>query len=229
MGVGLVALQVAEKKRRKSKRASEKTDVWLDEPVAAPVSAPVLTEAAVFRESPRRTSFDISSYDKEAWRRLVESDADLLHLTSILAEYGEHYVDELAKCYLAGVNDKTRVPAIVESIIAAAKRQASRRTRSRPMVDQQSLASAAASSQNDQPNDRFSNDASRVATGRAKVDVPLNEALNEPSVSVVNGETSVDPTQPSQRRRSTTITSADADLAELIRKFAPDSTFLLKK
>lgn len=120
MGVGLVSLMIAEEKRRrpkiKSALSAEKPESCQEEPLVTPSGAPVL-------EPSRRSSGGNFSYDKNAWRLLVENDADIAQLTSILAEYGDHFVDELAECYLAGTDDKTRLPAIIESIIAGAKRQ----------------------------------------------------------------------------------------------------------
>jgi hypothetical protein len=58
-------------------------------------------------------------YDREAWRRIVEGDADLARVVSVLADYGDQYVDELAKEYLA-VGDKRRLPEIVDGIIGRA-------------------------------------------------------------------------------------------------------------
>jgi hypothetical protein len=231
MGVGLISLLVAEEKRRQAKSEStlsaKKPEIWEEETVMAHGGAPVLE--VVRRNSPRRSSVKNSSYDKDAWRRLVESDSDIADVTSILAEYGEHLVDELARRYLAGVDDKTRLFTIIQSIIAETKIQPSSRAVSGPKVDRHSLASVA-SLYNDQPNDWSLEDASKVETGPpANEEVSADGVVDKPSIDVVTEEAYVDPSKPSQKRQSSRITSADGQLAELISKFAPDSTFLLKK
>ena len=70
-------------------------------------------EPVVSREPPKPTSPPAVSYDRQAWRQLVESDVDLARITSVLADYGQQYVDELASEYLADI-DKQRLPDIVE-------------------------------------------------------------------------------------------------------------------
>jgi hypothetical protein len=229
MGVGLIALQVAEQNRRRARSSpaliAEGADMRQDEPTAVPEPAPVTKEAA------RRTGLSVPSYDKEAWRRLVENDSELLRLTSILADYGEQYVDELAKDYLAAA-DKVRLPAIVDRIIATAKRNAGLR-KMRPEVDRQSPISMgkpiAASSQNDPPHDRIAGDASKERKSGIGIAVRLrNDVAEETSGSAIAKETFANPPEPPQVRRNITVTSADDDLAEMIRKFTPDSTFLRK-
>ncbi len=184
MGVGLVSLLVAEEKRRRTKTASalsaKKPEICQEEPLVTPAEASVLE--TVRRDSPCRSSGGNFSHDKIAWRLLVESDADIAHLTSILAEYGEHFVDELAQCYLAGIDDKTRLPGIIENIIAGAKRQTSSRTMSGRKVDRHSLASET-SSQNDQPSDWFITNVPKVGTGPpANEEASANKVVNEPSI-----------------------------------------------
>lgn len=227
MGVGLVLLQVAEQNRRRASSAialsAERYDMRQEEPPVVPEPAPVLSEDAI-----RRTSLSVQSYDREAWRRLVENDPDLLRLTSILAEYGQQYVDELAESYLVAI-DKNRLPAIIEGIIATAKRNDGPGKLSGQEGDPQSLTSKGelivASSKNASQYDRFPTGASTVDTRlQPRVDDPFNDAADEPSVSPVVGETFVDPPLPSQERPNSSITSADDGLAEMIKKFA-NSTF----
>jgi hypothetical protein len=100
MGFGLLSLQVAEQNRRRARSAIALTSIpgiRPNEPTVAHEPAPVPT-----KDVTHRTSLNALSYDREAWRRSVESDYDLLRLASILVDYGEQYVDELAKDYLAG-------------------------------------------------------------------------------------------------------------------------------
>ncbi|CAN7415886.1 hypothetical protein LJR220_003732 [Bradyrhizobium sp. LjRoot220] len=111
MGVGLLSLLVAENNRKRASAAAQSGE-RADEPMAA---APAVPEPKPAR------AHEASSYDRQAWRRLVESDADLARVTSVLADYGQQYVDELAGEYLAET-DKDRLPAIVDGIVARASK-----------------------------------------------------------------------------------------------------------
>lgn len=145
MGVGLVSLQVPKQNRRRVPRAAsaERLEMPLravarpraEEPVIrrepALAPAPEVAQTADLA-SPRfdgsalaRSVAAISvsakpSYDKEAWHHLIEHDPDLAQLASVLADYGQPYVDELAMRYLAAP-DKSRLGAIVDGIVANAR------------------------------------------------------------------------------------------------------------
>ena len=145
MGVGLVSLQVPKQNRRRVPRAAsaERLEMPLravarpraEEPVIrrepALAPAPEVAQTADLA-SPRfdgsalaRSVAAISvsakpSYDKEAWHHLIEQDPDLAQLASVLADYGQPYVDELAMRYLAAP-DKSRLGAIVDGIVANAR------------------------------------------------------------------------------------------------------------
>ena len=127
MGVGLIALQVAERRRHQADVAPAAATGFAPPVVGAGLRPPVFEPVAQHGASPRlprQMSWPATSsdppYDREAWRRLVESDADLAGLANVLADYGPQYVDELAASYLA-VPDKSRLGAIVDGIIARAR------------------------------------------------------------------------------------------------------------
>ena len=61
------------------------------------------------------------SYDRQEWRALLSSDADISRLAKVLESYGQKYVDEFAAAYLA-LNDKDYLPAILRNIVASASR-----------------------------------------------------------------------------------------------------------
>ncbi|MHC2338065.1 hypothetical protein [Bradyrhizobium sp. USDA 4454] len=129
MGIGLISLQVAERRRREA-----------DDPVLAgaggfnpprlsaglqpPTLAPVTGQDTGPQRQPRRVAWPDhqgdAPYDRQTWRRLVESDPDLAQLAKVLADYGPQYVDELAASYL-DAPDKSRLGAIVDGIIARAR------------------------------------------------------------------------------------------------------------
>ena len=126
MGVGLIALQVAERGRRRADFAVA-TPPGLDRALKSPGLQPPKFEPVgdfVPTRQARRVAWPAKSsgdpYDKEAWRLLVERDPDLARLVHVLADYGPQYVDELAISYLA-VPDKSRLGTIVDGIIARAR------------------------------------------------------------------------------------------------------------
>lgn len=129
MGVGLIALQVAERGRRPADAAvpaaaSGFTPPHLSDGLQPPTLQPVPGENAGPQRPPRRPAGpdknNDAPYDREAWRRLVESDPDLAQIADVLADYGPQYVDELAGSYLPAP-DKNRLGAIVDGIIARAR------------------------------------------------------------------------------------------------------------
>ncbi|MGY4575457.1 hypothetical protein [Bradyrhizobium sp. USDA 3256] len=133
MGVGLIALQVDERRRRPADAAvpagaSGFTPPRLSDGLQPPTRDPIAGQDTGQRQ-PRRVAwpdqkgdaaYDRETYDGEAWRRLVESDPDLAQIANVLADYGPQYVDELAVSYLAAP-DKGRLGAIVDGIIARAR------------------------------------------------------------------------------------------------------------
>jgi len=117
MGVGLLSLLVAENKRKRASHTVA-SGARADQPIAEPAPLPQSLQL-VDRDAAKEINSPACSYDRQAWRRLVESDADLARVTSVLADYGQQYVDELAKEYLADI-DKRRLPEIVDGIIGRA-------------------------------------------------------------------------------------------------------------
>lgn len=127
MGVGLIALQVAERRRSPADdtapAAAGFTPPRLSAGLRPPTLDPVTGQDAGPQRQPRRVAWPDKNgapYDREAWRRLVESDPDLAQIAHVLVDYGPQYVDELAASYLAGP-DKSRLGAIVDGIIARAR------------------------------------------------------------------------------------------------------------
>ncbi|MCP3419502.1 hypothetical protein NLM16_35890 [Bradyrhizobium brasilense] len=132
MGVGLIALQVDERRRRPADAAvpagaSGFTPPRLSDGLQPPTLDPIAGQDTGQRQ-PRRVAwpdkkgdaaYGRETYDREAWRRLVDSDPDLAQIANVLADYGPQYVDELAASYLAAP-DKGRLAAIVDGIIARA-------------------------------------------------------------------------------------------------------------
>ncbi|MCC8938983.1 hypothetical protein H8A99_21520, partial [Bradyrhizobium sp. Arg68] len=131
MGVGLIALQVAERRRLGAEAAvagaggadftPRLVGAGLQPPTLAQDASQDAFQDTASSQQPRRSEKRSGApYDREAWRRLVESDPDLAGLAKVLADYGPQYVDELATSYLAAP-DKNRLGAIVDGIIARAR------------------------------------------------------------------------------------------------------------
>jgi hypothetical protein len=262
MGVGLVALQLAERSRRRAGIApTPAAAAATSETPAAEFAMPRAAEAVVFSE-PRpipapeiaqraaadKSSYDKqASYDKEAWGRLVEGDSDLAQLAAVLADYGQQYVDEFASSYLEAP-DKTRIAAIVDGIVARARRPEPAQPIAAPEPYRPPTAPTrepeVARPRNDPKLTRF------VSSAPEAVSAPPAHAPKsavEPPAKVEVSSNEVAPIVPAQVRRKEEVTreqappvspipdrelgsapiiSVDDDLTELIEKFAPDSTFL---
>ena len=127
MGLGLIFLQIAERKRRSAKSAALPYDQ--SEPQVEQAAIPEVTRAldppTVDEDAGagRENVTGLYSYDRQKWRALVSSDADISRLAKALQPYGQKYVDEFAAAYLA-LNDKDYLPMILRQIIASARRDA---------------------------------------------------------------------------------------------------------
>jgi hypothetical protein len=61
-------------------------------------------------------------FDRKKWDALLKYDPEIAQVAGKLRQLGDHWVDELARSYLA-INDKTYLPVIVQQIIADARKQ----------------------------------------------------------------------------------------------------------
>ena len=258
MAIGLISLQVAEKKRKRAQNTAVGGEAVVMPPGATPVIHPAQAVAgpqiapAPAGWAPRYASPGTPSYDKEAWRRLVESDPELRQLTSVLARYGQQYVDQFATSYLAAP-EKNRIATIVDEIIAKARTidqtpMAGTSEHDRQLIDRTPRAK---NLRNEPTRNRLLEPERTDATLPVASKIPTNEAVSpvvselvtneavppgavEPpsievsSVEVPSDEATSEPPKPDQEPKHTPSTSTDDDLIELIRKFAPDSNFLRK-
>ncbi|MCA1455618.1 hypothetical protein I6F35_20800 [Bradyrhizobium sp. BRP22] len=232
MGIGLVSLQVDERKRRKAEEAAAIAVAGPDaspEPAAALAEAPpVHAEAAPATPEPpplpaaeATQRADASAYDKETWHRLVESDPDLARLVAVLADYGQHHVDEFASNYLAKP-DKSRLAVIVNEIIAKAARK-----ESAPAPPEVRRPSIDTNQQPPSPLARTEPDRSP-----AKIHAPKVAAVPSAAADVRNGTAAririaseIRP-EPNSEGDNDRIAAPEDDLSELIRKFANDASFV---
>jgi hypothetical protein len=239
MGVGLVALQVAEQNRRRAEPALVADSESFDLPPEA-VTTPRTEEPMVQREiapAParritRRFDPDRSSYDREAWRRLVESDPDLAQLTAVLSDFGPQYVDELATSYLADP-DKSRLGAIVDGIIAKAGGAnplpaADPPEDSKPAVASKPAIAPARDTDVSSARNESSFDLSPTMPPAPEMEAPPSATVVASPAPPAIDPPPVEPPQPDRERSNIPITSVDDDLTDMIKKFAPDSNFLRK-
>jgi hypothetical protein len=166
------------------------------------------------------------SYDREAWQRLVESDADLARVASVLADYGHQYVDELAKEYLA-VIDKTRLPEIVEGIIGRAGKGVAPRGNRRLMTDASppgpvAGSNAAAPRPDRQPRPLPMAKVKASETSPDPAPQSVEPAIQEIVGAPVPPPIAVEPPQ-SVEDRNKTIISADEELTAMLGRLAPDA------
>jgi hypothetical protein len=225
MGVGLLSLLVAENNRKRANRpVVERAPP--DMPIAAP---PPIPEPVVQREAPKVIGPPPRSYERQAWRRLVENDPDLAGIASVLADYGQQYVDELAKEYLADT-DKARLPEIVDGIIARARRGVAppggaRSGSARPAVDARSLnpvdGSNAAALRPDRPS-RLLPETKPKLSEKLYAPAPVEPAKQQAVDTPVEPPIVVEPA-PIADDRTRTITSADEELTAMLGNLSPDS------
>ena len=191
---------------------------------SAPIPEP---EPIVRREPPMGMKPPAFSYDREAWRRIVEGDADLARVVSVLTDYGDQYVDELAKEYLA-VGDKRRLPEIVDGIIGrAGKNVAPPLSNAAPASDIKPrnpvrAPNAAAARPDRQPRP--------LPAAKVKVAEQLPDPAPQPAAPVTPEIVSapvpppivVEPA-PDAAARNKTIVSADEELTAMLGRLSPDA------
>ena len=185
---------------------------------------------APVRRATRRFNSDRSPYDREAWRRLIESDPDLAQLTAVLSDFGPQYVDELATSYLADP-DKSRLGAIVDGIIAKAGRAnpllaAAPPEDSKPVVVPEPAVAPTRDIDVSSARNESDSGLSPAKPPAAEIEAPPSVTVVAASAPPASDPPPVDPPRPDRERRDIPITAVDDDLSEMIKKFAPDSNFL---
>jgi len=222
MGVGLLSLVVAENNRKRASRA-DVDGAREDELVAAP---PPIPEPVGRREPQMGTRVPAFSYDREAWRRLVEGDADLARVAAVLADYGQQYVDELAKEYLAA-SDKTRLSEIVEGIIGRAGKGVAPRGNRRLLDDVKPSnrvggSNAAVRHPDPQPRPMPEEKLKLSENLPNSAPPPVEPAKQEAAGVAVQAPIAAEPSRDVVDRNKT-ITSADEELTAMLGKLAPDA------
>ena len=228
MGIGLLSLLVAENNRKRASRpdvsgAHEEQPMMVAPPMAAPPA--ILEPVPVVRREPPMGTSPPFSYDREAWRRIVEGDADLAGVVSILADYGDQYVDELAKEYLA-VGDKRRLPEIVDGIIGRAGKNVAPRGNAGSASDVKPRNPVRGSNAAAPRPDRQRPLPAAKAKVSEKLPDPTPQAVapvkpeivSEPVPPPIVAEPELDATD-----RNKTIVSADEELTAMLGRLSPDA------
>jgi hypothetical protein len=231
MGIGLLSLLVAENNRKRARRA-EVSGARVEQPMAAPspvAAPPPIPEPVPFvrREPSMGTIAPASSYDRQAWRELVESDADLARVAAVLGDYGHQYVDELANEYLA-VGDKTRLPEIVDGIIGRAGASVAPRSNVkpasevRPAVRRPNLM-APRPDQQPRPSPPAELKISETLPDPVPQPVEPVEPVKQEAVSASGPPPIVVEPEPAAKDRTKTIIGADEELTAMLGRLSPDS------
>ncbi|MBR1144130.1 hypothetical protein [Bradyrhizobium sp. AUGA SZCCT0431] len=220
MGVGLLSLLVAENKRRRVSVATVSRA-----PADERFAQPPVPEPVVSHEPPKPISPPAVSYDRQAWRQLVEGDVDLARITSVLADYGQQYVDELAGEYMADI-DKQRLPAIVDGIIGRASKSVAPRGNGRLAVDARPpnpVGSATAARRPDRPPRPLPESTLKLSEKSPdSVSSPVEPAKQEAFGAPVEPPTAVDPA-PGEEDRNKTVISADEELTAMLGRLSADA------
>lgn len=227
MGVGLLSLLVAENNRKRAGRADvqgARADNFMVAPLPGAAPLPIL-EPVVRRDPPMGTSVPAFSYDREAWRRLVEGDADLARVAAVLADYGQQYEDELASEYLAA-SDKTRLSEIVDGIIGRAIKGVAPPGNRRLLDDVKSPnpvggsnAAAGRPDRQPQPAPEVKLKLSEKLPDSA---APVEPAKPETAGDAVQAPVAAEPPE-SAGDRNKTIVSADEELSAMLGRLSPDA------
>lgn len=232
MGVGLLSLLVAENNRKRAARP-ETYGARVDRPVAAPPveAPPPVPEPTplIRREPPMGISAPAEAapaYDRLEWQRLLESDADLAGVASVLADYGQQYVDELAGEYLAA-GDKTRLAGIVDGIIARAGASPAPLGNASPAKEARPASPVRRTNLLDPRFDRQprplppakSNDSETLPASAPQPAEPVEQETVSASIPPPSA---MEP-EPVAEDRNKTILSADEELTAMLGKLSPDA------
>jgi len=107
MGLGLIFLQIAERRRRRAGSAASPSDQSEPQAEQAPIPEATWTRLPPQTDEDagagRENVTGLHSYDRQKWRALLSSDADISRLAKALRPYGQKYVDEFAQGLAAGI------------------------------------------------------------------------------------------------------------------------------
>jgi len=103
-------------------------------------SAPAMSSGNASSQTSDHASNATTSFDRAKWNALLQYDKDISAVAEKLKPLGEKWVDELASSYLT-LNDKTYLPEIERTIVAAARAEAEDNEQQRIYREEQQKAS----------------------------------------------------------------------------------------
>ncbi|KJC53651.1 hypothetical protein UP10_41955 [Bradyrhizobium sp. LTSPM299] len=120
MGFGLIFLLIAEEQLKASALRSRRPETQFRSiRVDRPPKATTLDATQVW---PAQTSLLADNPNQiDEWESLVRKDQDLSQVVTILMPFGQKYVEQLAKAYVA-FNDKAFLPMILDMVVASARK-----------------------------------------------------------------------------------------------------------
>jgi hypothetical protein len=117
LGLGLIFLQIAEHKRKKS-RQTLSLDKAIQQCSLGPGNLSKDESIAAHDERPR-VERKLPPESQQVWTTLAELDPQILRLADALKPFGQQYVDQLAAaCFAAG--EATQFPEIARKIVTLA-------------------------------------------------------------------------------------------------------------
>jgi hypothetical protein len=119
MGFGLIFLLIVDERLKPPKLNLGGSDIQFGS--TRPVRSPTVAEQnalPICWDQAASSSSEIGE-----WESLTKRDQDLSRITSVLLSFGQKYVEQLAKAYLA-FNDKAYLPIILDMVVASARKDA---------------------------------------------------------------------------------------------------------
>jgi hypothetical protein len=115
MGFGLICLLIVEERNKTTAFRSGISEIE-PKPTGSPRPIAASISTANIRE-------DLTPREMDKWCSLVASDEDLSQVVTILALFGQKYVNQLARTYIV-FDDKAYLPTILKQIVASAREDA---------------------------------------------------------------------------------------------------------
>ncbi len=126
MGFGLIFLLIEEEREKASALRSRCTETQFGSIEAEqPLKATTLNATQAWQDQTSLRAYEPNQIDE--WESLVSRDQDLSRVVTNLTPFGQKYVEQLAKAYVA-FNDKAFLPMILNMVIASARKDADLRS-----------------------------------------------------------------------------------------------------
>jgi hypothetical protein len=122
MGFGLIFLLIADEQFKASALRSRLLEIQSGSIEAErTVKAATPNATQVWQAQTSLLAYGPNQIDE--WQSLVRKDQDLSRVVTILTPFGQKYVEQLARTYIA-FNDRTFLPMILDMVVASARKDA---------------------------------------------------------------------------------------------------------